>query len=164
MQGYCLYTAPRPSSCGFSAYKHRSFHRGGGWCTSMPWGLHKHGEPTHCKRMWEHLPHRGTNRTSKPRIKATECLDKERIKSRSPGKEGEEIPRGVMHRGSQETICRAPLQYQAKRRFVETSYWSKLSPSILPMLLLRMYQGNPSPVYGIKGLPVVLSNRNVHLW
>ena len=32
------------------------------------------------------------------------------------------------------------------------------------MLLMWMYQGNPSPRYGHKGMSAALDNRKVHLW
>ena len=52
------------------------------------------------KTNWEHLTHRGTNRTSVPRIKSEKYLDRVRRKSRAPGKKGEEIPRGKRQRVS----------------------------------------------------------------
>ena len=60
--------------------------RENGGYKSMPWGVHKYGEPTHSKKLWEHFTHIGTKITSTPRRNDKEHLDKVRKKSRSPEK------------------------------------------------------------------------------
>ena len=97
------------------------FTRKNGGYTRMPQVIQKYGEPTHCKKLCKHFTHRSTYRTSTPRRKETEHLDKGRKKSRSPVKKQEEIPRGKRRRGAKETMYHTPLEYRPQRSFVETS-------------------------------------------
>ena len=107
--------------------------KNGGY-TLINLGVHKYGEPAHRKILWENFTHRGTKKTSTPRRKETEHLDKGREKSRAPGKKGEEGPRGKRRRGAKETAGHSLLEYWPQRSFSETAHWSKLPLSIPYML------------------------------